>query len=199
MFIGPHCGSGWIFNPLDPKAGMSKAKQRQTWRGMYVRWPRAFNSVRQGREKGGRYDFGQHTLTVSSAQLLVTVYGCALPSRRYSAPQTLTIDHTCWSLPRRHQTPCRHTRLTPRIPTEAGGGPARLPPTHTVARGERHFPDRCPHFREAATLLYSHSATSLLTHVDRNLPCVWEPLEGPQRRYGRLIQASREDAQYELN
>lgn len=65
--------------------------------------------------------------------------------------QTLTIEHTCWPLLHRHQTPCRHTRLTPRIPT---GGPEWLALTHTVAGGERHVPDRCTHIEK-----HTHSNT----------------------------------------
>ncbi len=96
----------------------------------------------------------------------VAVYGCALFSHQHSTLQALTIEHTCWSLLQRHQTPCRHTRLTPRIPT---GGPAWLLLTHTVACGERHFPDRCTHILKH---IHSHSAphsstTETQTHYDQ--------------------------------
>lgn len=119
---------------------MSKRpKQQQTWRLLSVRRSHAFD------EKKGR-KAAEDVILHSHTNLLKCLWPCMVV---HSSPintvtlQALTIEHTCWSLLQRHQTPCRHTRLSPRIPT---GGPAwLLLLTHTVACGERHFPDRCTH------------------------------------------------------
>lgn len=45
-------------------------------------------------------------------QMLIALYGCKLFFHQQTTLLSLTIDHTCWSLLLRHQTPCRHIKLT---------------------------------------------------------------------------------------
>lgn len=99
-----------------PMVGMSKRpEQRQTRRLLCVRWSHASDERMDGRRAVQGCDFGLHGVAHQFAQILVAVYGRVLVSHQYSALQALTIEHTCWSLLQRHQTPCRHTRPTPRI------------------------------------------------------------------------------------